>query len=381
MPESAYRSLLLLSILAAAIAGAALAPTTSAASAPPLPPQSRIAILPPGGDAEGKDKLGQQTVEAIAKSFRQMGFLVIVPEEVFQHLAGQQISICPSFRFCDQQAVLRALQVEVVASVAVWLDEKGSQPHKVVVRLTRRENWGVGEALVGESGFAGAMGAASALALKETERRHQVTLRIEAEPDHARIEVDHKRVGLTPAQVEVLPGKRAITVSARGYVTESAFIAIPDDTSQVVVHRVRLSPDTSPPTPAASGSHVDPRLDPALAAEAGASPPNPASVWNYLAGGALIAVAIPLTAIPLFIAANHGECYDKDQGGECRRYYFGTKSSLILASGLLALGGGIAFIVIQPIEGPADERSKTADTGLRVALEAGPQSIRLRGAF
>ncbi len=420
MRKTAYRSLLIPSILAATLAATTLAPATSLASDPPLPPSSRIAVLPPGGDAEGNGKLARLTVKAVAKTFRQMGHQVIAPDEVSQQLAGQQTSICPSFRYCDQQAVLRALQVDAVASVAVWLDEKGSQPHKVVVRVTRRENWGVGEALLGESDLASALGAASAMALKDTERRHHITLRIEAEPDHARIQVDHKRVGLTPAQVEVLPGKRTITVSASGYVTESDFVEIPEDPSQVVVHTVRLTADTDAPTQTGSDSHFDPRLDPALAAEldADSSTSERASVWNYAAGGALIVVAVPLTVIPLVVAAREGECYEQPGDGRCSRYYFGTQSSLMLAGGLLALGGGVAFIIIRPIDGPSAEKASplsfrpkgeisthsskltsssmsfrpkgeisfhpprpSSTAGFWLAVQASPNFVGLRGAF
>jgi hypothetical protein len=295
--------------------------------------------------------------------------------------------------------VLRALQVDAVASVALWLDESGAGPQKVVVRITRRENWGVGEAVVGKAGFAGAMGAATAMALKDTERRHQVTLRIEAEPDNARVEVDHRRVGLAPAQAEVLPGKRIVTVSARGYVTESDFVDIPEVTSEVVVHRVKLSRDTEDRPVAsavrnADGYTADPGLD--LDARGDASPSGNAGVWNYLVGGALIAAAIPLTVFPLVTAAKQDDCYEQDRWGRCSRYDFGAQSSLMLAGGLFALAGGIAVLVVQPIAGPDSERRDTErrDTGRRgteqqeamrnrisLALEASALCARLRGEF
>lgn len=355
-------------------------PAGSLASAPPLAPGSRIALLPPGGDAEGSQKLKRQTEQSIARTFRQMGHRVMGPDEVSQVLERKGVDACQALRSCDQQAVLRTLRVDAVVSVALWLDENGAEPHKVVVRITRPENWGVGDALVGEAGFDGAMGAAAAMALKDTEKRHLVTLRVEAEPADARVEVDHKRVGLAPAQVEVQPGKRTVTVSASGYVTESDFVEVPDDTSKVVVHRVRLSPDTEFKA-GANAADYPPGADPYLDPETGADNSRNASVWNYVAGGALIAVSIPLTIFPLVTAARQDECYEQDQWGNCKRYDFGTQSSLLLTGGLLALGGGIALIVLRPIAGPDGERNSVAGNGPSLALEASPFSARLRGEF
>jgi hypothetical protein len=373
MSKTAYLFIFVFFVIAALPAG-------SLASAPPLAPGSRIALLPPGGDAESSQKLKRQTEQSIARAFRQMGHRVMGPNEVSRTLEQEGADACQALRSCDQQAVLRALGVDAVASVALWLDEKGAEPHKVVVRITRPENWGVGDALVGEAGFDGAIGAAAAMALKDTEKRHLVTLRIEAEPADARVEVDHKRAGLAPAQVEVLPGRRAVTVSASGYITESDFVEVPDDTSRVVVHRVRLSPDTKFKAGANAVDYPagpDPYLD--LDGEAPAS--GNASVWNYVAGGVLIAASIPLTVFPLVTAARQDECYEQDQWGRCSRYCFGTQSSFLLAGGLLALGGGIALIVLHPIAGPDGERNSVAGNGPSLALEASPFSARLRGEF
>ncbi len=352
-------------------------PSVFAASAAPLPPGSQVAILPAGGDAHAPDELKRKTTRAVKRALIEMRYKVLAPDVVSQKLTAMGRDPCRVLRTCHQASVLEALDVDAVASVALWLGEGGQTPQQVVVRITRREGWGTGDAEVDGAGLANAVGAALALALSESEKRREILLRVEAEPAHAHIEVDHKRVAAVPAEIAVLPGKRIVKVSAEGYVTESRYVDVPAESPQPFVYRVSLSPntdqtpDTAQTPPAYTSTATPPLTDDSFES----TPQKQDSAWNYIMGGTLAAASVPLLAFPFGTLVAEGECIEEDIQGRCERYEFGTQSALLLAGGLVALGGGVTFLLVKPI------KTRRTPPATQVTLGARPDGLVITGEF
>jgi hypothetical protein len=341
----------------------AVATSVSAQQLEPLPPGSSVAILRPGGDADALG-LEKTTITAVEHALHSMSYSTVGPNRIAEELKLQRLRPCDVLRTCDQAQVLKALGVDAVASIVVWLDEAGKRPDHIVVKVTRPGNWGVGEVAIDKQTFDGAVEAAIAMALRESQVRHSVAIRIEAMPPDAHIEIDHRWVGSAPTEVEVEPGRRVITVSAKGYDTESKYISVSADATEPRIYKIAL---TQSAKPVAVQDNGIPGADNNFVTES--SKPSP-SVWNYIiASGLFVTSAVSLTPA-IISAANDGDCYEKDKYGHCDRYHFGVQSTILFISGLVALGGGITMIVLQPIEG---EES--------LAVQANLNSLAVIGKF
>ncbi|MBN1652851.1 MAG: PEGA domain-containing protein [Deltaproteobacteria bacterium] len=328
----------------------------------PLPPGSTVALLQPGGDVEPLG-LEQTIVTAALDALRSMSYLAIAPEQVAEELKLVGDASCLVPKGCDQAKVLDVLGVDAVASVVVWLDEEGKRPNHVIVKITRPANWGVGEVRIEDRGLNHAVGVAVAEALRDTQVRHHVMLRVEATPENARVEIDHRRVGDAPAVLEIAPGRRVITVSADGYQTESNYVDVPANVTGAYIYKISLSQsrEHSPRLEAADSLRGDPLLD---------NPSPASSPWNYVIGSGLLVASAALLTPALINAVNDGDCYEKDEFGRCNRYLFGVQSTLLMLAGLVALAGGVAFILFEPIEGNEP-----------ITLGFGPSRLKINGRF
>lgn len=337
--------------------------TLSAASIAPLKPGSTVAILPLGGDVEEKEAR-ETSLRVVKEAFRSMRYLPFGPEQTTEELRLMGENSCSVLRTCDQKRVLTVLGVDAVVSVALWKEEGESTPYQVVVRLTRLENWGMGEVRVMNGDLPTALSRAVDRALEESQIRHQVRLRIESEQKNTRIQVDHRLMGIAPVEVEVLPGKHVITATAKGYQTESQFVQVPAWTEKPFVYRIALTFLAGESAPAGHlctdcTDNLQKRdLDP------------PTNVWNYLIASGLFTASAALLIPSLYTAIRQNDCLESDGNGRCERYYFGTQSTLMLIAGLASLGGGLAVTIIEPFEGKESIR-----------LTAQPAAVYLDGRF
>lgn len=133
-------------------------------------------------------------------------------------------------------------------------------------------------------------------------------LMVFADPPNARISVDGKDLGGSPASVELIAGNHALTVTAEGYdKVERSFVM---QTTRATEMTISLRPSGgAKETPLASDA---PRADPKNTLDPGPPPPAPPMVvseqpkkgrlWTYVAGG--VAVASLGAGIGLGVAAN-----------------------------------------------------------------------------
>jgi hypothetical protein len=217
---------------------------------------------------------------------------------------------------------------------------------------------------IDKQGLDSAVKNAIALAFEDTLKRHHVVLRVEATPDDAQVEVDHRRVGKAPAEVEVVPGKRVVTVSAKGYETVSNYVDVPSTTVGTYLYKIKLAQSSQR---AFRVDHIEPEGDIDLMIDRF---DNSTNAWNYVIAAGLLVGSAALLTPAIYSAARDGDCFERDENGLCNRHVFGVQSTLLMLGGIVALGGGLAFILFEPIEG---------DPG--VSVQAKPTSIAVTGAF
>ncbi|MDP2272605.1 MAG: PEGA domain-containing protein [Archangium sp.] len=175
-------------------------------------------------------------------------------------------------------------------------------------------------------------------------------LMVFADPPDARIAVDGKELGSSPASVELVAGNHTLTVSADGFEkVERSFVM---QTTRATEMTISLRPAGAPvKEPVASDA---PKLEPkTTTTQAGDPPPTPPLVvtpvetkkgrlWTYVAGG--VAVASLGTAVGLGVASNGAmEQFTKVQEphppGEVQARFDAANQS---ASGL-ATGANVAY--------------------------------------
>ncbi|MBN1652849.1 MAG: hypothetical protein JXA30_03655 [Deltaproteobacteria bacterium] len=95
-----------------------------------------------------------------------------------------------------------------------------------------------------------------------------------------------------------------------------------------------------------------------------------ASVWNYVLGASLLAGSVPLILFPAITAIKDGECWERDPWDRCNRFFFGTRSIVLLALGGASLVAGSVFVLFTPITVQGE-----------LSIEDGQGVIRLGGRF
>jgi hypothetical protein len=133
-----------------------------------------------------------------------------------------------------------------------------------------------------------------------------------ADPPNARIAVDGKDLGSSPASVELIAGNHTLTVTADGFEkVERSFVM---QTTRATEMTISLRPAGSKEPAKEPIASDAPKADPKVTADPGTPPPTPPLVvsqpvetkkgrlWTYVAGG--VAVASLGTAIGLGVASN-----------------------------------------------------------------------------
>ena len=140
-------------------------------------------------------------------------------------------------------------------------------------------------------------------------------------------------VGLSPSDIRVKPGTHLVRFQLFGFATEHRTLAA--DAGHVTVVTAVL-----------------PRVAwrrPAL--RAAQRPAHLASPLNYMLGAALVVAALPAIVMPLDALAGAGSCAGQRDGfGRCgETVYFGSRSGVMLAAGVLSLAVGVGLLWATPL--------------------------------
>lgn len=156
----------------------------------------------------------------------------------------------------------------------------------------------------------------------------------ESRPAGASVYLDGSPAGSTPFARQVSPGPHKLLVKLDGFVNEERTI----DAKPGRAERLQLAL----------------RREPRFQADALTQSPSPLpSPWNSILGGTLVLAAAPALIASLNALANEGQCLrvrEADANRCGRRAHFGTRSAVLLTTGILALGTGTTLLVVQPIE-------------------------------
>jgi hypothetical protein len=320
--------------------------------------------LPPAGTPAADSGAGS-AVQEVSIALRKKGYRVLSPAQVSARLTGHAPDACRNAATCDLELALATLGADAVVSIAIW--QRGGASTEVVVHVRRVGGFGQSEVTVSGAGLRAAAHRALLGALDDSQRTHEILVRIESEPSGATAHVDQTLSAQTPANVSLLPGNHLLSVEAPGYVTLAQYIDVPDHSDSPVLYRLQLT--------AANAQAHDELAAPAIAppesstttltfAEAEPLHDQPAptartsSVWNYVIAAALLGTAAPLIANAIYAGGTRGDCVGAiDARNRCgQRVTLGPAFYASIAVGGAALVGGVGFLVFQPVTSARSSR-------------------------
>ncbi len=335
-----------------------------------LPSGSRVALLPttqaPALSLPNAQR--EEATRALISALRKRGYDVVPTEQVNATLDKRAPDGCRDAVTCDPELALQTLQSDAVISLALW-QHTGAEP-RVLVYVRRKQSYGQAELVVDKTGIASTATRALEQALADTERRHDVRVRIESEPAEATVRVDQSPVGPSPATLDLAPGNHLVTIETPGYVTATRFIEVPTQSEAPVVHKIVLERTLAAPQ---ANPQANPQLTAAYttgdtaASSAQRDIVRPNRPANYVLAAVLGAVAIPLLANAIYTGAHSGTCEgNRDPEGRCsKRAALGLNFWTSLVLGSAALSGGGVVLVVQPLRSHSEQLSQSTELDVR----------------
>jgi hypothetical protein len=266
-------------------------------------------------------------------------------------------------------ALLKQLDAELAVALAVWQADGDIEVHVTIVDAGGGHY--PGRALVAPGADAAQ---AARIALTDAQSLQLLGpgpwVAVSGEPKGAAVWIDGRFVGSLPYRAGVAPGDHDLEVRADGHMAKQMDLRVPLEPTatariDVALEAARSQPLTETQTPSAAPTTAPAVFAPQVDRE-GSDRRTTGSPWNYVIGGALVAVGGALVVVnPVRAAARDGRCADP----ECERVYnFGTRSALELVAGIALVGAGVTALIWQP---------------LRVETEVGPDRalVRTRLAF
>jgi hypothetical protein len=308
------------------------------------------AVFIPYTDQQTDLRLANQTLDLVAKWLKERGVDVILPEQAAEQLPSD-------FRYCRQEecalGYLRYLKVDyaVLSAVHGQPKQKGASAVSVCLMTSEgnkyEENWPVTESIWLS------VDAALTRAYTRFLRDLGPWISVQGAPLGAEVSIDGQKAGALPFRGRISSGEHEIAVRRAGFKPYSARVVVGKGVRVLKEIEVALLEDNlgAPLSLKANGSTLGAlqMADPKAEGGAQTSPSNAAytkadrggskpSVWNYVVGGALVAAAAPLIAIPIVAAAN----------GQENAPHAGRNVAL-LTGGAVALAAGAIFLLATPI--------------------------------
>jgi hypothetical protein len=173
-------------------------------------------------------------------------------------------------------------------------------------------------------------------------------LAVQGSPEGAQVDVDGRTMGRLPFRGKLSAGDHYLRVSHEGHEPLTAVVTVPSDPAEEETVRVAL-PALSIPL--------------ASTPSAGARRRQRRTVWDWVAGGAAIAMGAELVGVASYAAARKGDCSDRSSDGPCEARYTVTSSTIanFAVGGALIVAGGVT-IAFSPIGAylARDEKGTTA---------------------
>ena len=248
----------------------------------------------------------------------------------------------------DLAARLEAAGAQHAVALTLWRAGDGAVSG-VAVSVTTPDGarYRQGAELAADGQLAAAVAEATAGAYARLRRGPGPWLELEGSPAGAVISVDGQAAGALPRRVKVAGGLHHLEVESPGYTPFDETITVPRNLDALKRVRVALEP-----LPVASVPPVG--LPPSAA-----SP----SAWNYVLGGLAVGVGVLLAIGPVRSAVDDGEC-GRTEAGRCTGVVrFDGLEAVKLVAGAVLVVGGVAFVVVAPLEGDGGQVSALALAG------------------
>lgn len=292
----------------------------SRVAAQALPEGGTVAIIP-GGDLVDHALEGEVRASLTA-GLTQLGQRVVPPHAVRTRL--QQVgkpALCASLSGCDYQALINALGAETVVVYSLWLHDE--VPSEFAVGITRRGGTRGDASHRIRSGETLARVVPDVLmqALKVATGTGTVSVRVETDPPGAKIEIDRRLLGTSPAHFDLTPGQHEVRATADGRVALLDYIEVEPADGEQLVALVLAEAEAQ----VIDDGPVELTYEP------------PSHTLDYVLGSVVGAVAVG--------AIIYGVLSFNDEGNKCYRWEEGPMQRCIEAASpppltLVALGAG-----------------------------------------
>ncbi len=306
-----------------------------------LPARARAdvgALLEPLSEAGVPDRDRWAARQAVQVYFSELDQPVplTTPEEGRKR-AGAALRDCAEPSCAADYA--KALGVDFAVIVRLFSRDRGGGTGSLSVAIVTLEGLAYAASVpVAENNVTGAIFEGLSLASERRVRGPGPWLRADA-ADGASVYIDGKPVGLVPLYTRITPGLHKIDVKTlEGKLLHSTAITIPDD--PLHYQNLEVPPDAvAVPAPDVSAeASADTEASPSKGVGA-----RERSVWNYVIGGAAIAVGGVYTVGSTLTLMRDGETTGDEM------YRAGVKTKVLLGVGIAGVLGGTALCVFSPI--------------------------------
>jgi hypothetical protein len=294
----------------------------------------------------------EEAARAVEAALRETGAIVITRAEANERLPSE-------LRECGVGAcvrdVLRHLKGDFAVGVAIWNQGNPPKPVHVTVSLIRDDDVKYEHtAVVTDDNVPAAARLAFASARLRSSLGPGPWLVVRGVPVGASVLVDGREVGVLPWLGRSEPGVHQVTVQLDGYHAYRETIEVPANPNAQQIVGIRLFEEHM--NYGANARHDGPQS-------------SKASPWNFVIAGGLAAAAAPALITSLTTAAQDGRCIENRPDGTCKQAHFGTRSGLLLAFGIAAVGGSLYFAGFTPLKVKVDVEAERHGAGVQVRGE------------
>lgn len=308
----------------------------------PVASAESAAVFIPYTDHVTDLRLANHTLDLVAKWLKERGVDVILPEQAAELLP-------PDFRYCRQAecalGYLRYLKADyaVLSTVHGHPNEQGASAIGVCLMTSDgskyEENWPVTESIW--------LSVDAALTRAYTRFLSDLgpSISVQGTPLGAEVSIDGQKAGVLPFRGRISSGEHEVAVRHAGYKPYSVHVVVGQGAHLLKKIEVALleANVAVPVSYKANGATAiaDGKTNTDAHIQADRDGPKP-SVWNYVAGGALVAAAAPLMVIPIVASGKSQENpshTDRNRGLDVA----------LLTGGVVALAAGAIFLLVRPI--------------------------------
>jgi len=312
--------------------------------------QSVVVLVPPEVRGAAPADMAERALQSLTDKLRADGFNIVSNGQAASAVAalsddGKILGRTP--HECTSEACAVSYREFFEAKLALRLEVRED---RLLVTLVEsdRDHWTGRAAIRGDDVE---VAAEQALADAEAHRAagDQPWVRVVGSPEGAEVWIDGSQVGVLPFEGVASPGEHTVEVRAEGMVSETLQANLEDGAADSLELSVTLQPEpVAVPLPAVA--EVDDSAEPTDGRAA-----QPTAVYDWAAGGAMIAAGVVLAVVAptMYAIREEGQCVNGSPDRDTCPQLYGEVpigATVGMAVGGAALvAGGILVLAKQPI--------------------------------